>query len=234
MKRLAIVPARGGSKRIKNKNIAPFCGRPMMSYVIEAAKQSGLFDTIHISTESSVIAGVAGDLGFRPDFPRPADLADDHTPLVPVLRWVTEEFGRRAAHFDEVCLLMPCAPMIEASDLIAGNRVLSDLNGTHPVLAVCPYPVPIEWAFDRQPDGLLVAADAMKQELRSQDIVEKYYDAGLFCFYTREHLLGPRSPAEIGFASTVVPRFKAVDIDTLDDWELAERICRGTLTLGAP
>ena len=114
-RRLAIIPARGGSKRIADKNIRAFCGRPMIAHILDTARASGLFEVIHVSTESPRIASVVEALGFEVHFPRPiAQLADDKTPLMPVLRYVTETFQSRGQTFDEVWLLMACAPLIEA------------------------------------------------------------------------------------------------------------------------
>src|SRR3546814_9129919 len=109
--RIAIIPARGGSKRIKDKNIVDFCGKPMISYALEAARASGLFDVIHVSTDSERIAAVADDLGFPVAFLRDPSMAGDHTPLMPVLRWVLERFrdsGRERSeeHTSELQSLM--------------------------------------------------------------------------------------------------------------------------------
>ena len=117
MKRLAVIPAREGSKRIKNKNIKNFCGKPIISYALNAAKESGLFDTIHVSTESEEIANIVRDLGFTIDFLRDISLADDITPIIPVLKWVVEKYQSKNIYFDEVVLIMACAPLIDATDL---------------------------------------------------------------------------------------------------------------------
>jgi pseudaminic acid cytidylyltransferase len=180
-KRLAIVPARGGSKRIPEKNIRPFCGRPMIAHILEAGQASGLFDIIHVSTESPYIASVAKSLGFDVHFLRPPELADDQTPLMPVLRYVTETFLTQGHKFDEVWLLMACAPLIDPSDLQAAAELLKSTKHTKAVLAVTPYPVPIEWAFSRAADGTLVPVSPGKFAVRSQDLETKYYDTGTFC-----------------------------------------------------
>ena len=149
MKRLAVIPARGGSKRIPDKNIRNFCGRPMLAHILSAANASGLFTTIHVSTDSQRIRDVAGKIGSPPDFLRPDELARDDTPIMPVLRYVLEEYANRGLHFDEVWLLMACAPLIEASDLISASTFSQKVGSEHPLVAVSEYPVPIEWAFKR-------------------------------------------------------------------------------------
>src|SRR5260370_35100007 len=104
--RLAIVPARGGSKRIPDKNIREFFGRPMITHILNAARASNLFDLIHVSTDSTRISDAVTEAGFAPHFPRPDDLADDHTPLMPVLRYVTERFLEGGDRFYEMWLLL--------------------------------------------------------------------------------------------------------------------------------
>ena len=150
--RIAIVPARGGSKRIPDKNIVDFLGLPLMGHSLRAARESGLFDTIHVSTDSARIAEVAASLGHAVDFTRDPALADDHTPLLPVLRWTVEQYAARGKRFDTVCLLMPTAPLIEAEDLRRANTLFERHAGRRTVIAVARFPVPIEWAF-RMPDG---------------------------------------------------------------------------------
>src|SRR5438445_10500267 len=108
--RLAIIPARGGSKRIPDKNIRDFCGRPMIGHILETASASKLFDTIHVSTESRRIADVVRALGYSVDFLRPDILADDHTPSMLVLRYVVETYAAPRRQYDAICLLVACSP----------------------------------------------------------------------------------------------------------------------------
>ena len=118
MRRLAIIPARGGSKRIPNKNVRDFCGKPMLAHILSAARDSGLFETVHVSTENAAIASVAAEQGYPVDFMRPDNLADDYTAIMPVMKYVVDEYERRGRTFDQVWLLMACAPLIAASDLV--------------------------------------------------------------------------------------------------------------------
>jgi len=115
IKRLAIIPARGGSKRIPNKNILEFCGKPIISYILEVVKNSNLFDVIHVSTDSEAIADVVAKLGFPVDFFRPSELADDYTPVMPVLKYVHDEYMKRGRVFDQVWSLMPTSPFMAPS-----------------------------------------------------------------------------------------------------------------------
>lgn len=225
MKRLAIIPARGGSKRIPNKNVRDFCGKPMIAHVLGAAAASGLFDTVHVSTESPDISAVAAACGFPPDFPRPEKLADDMTPIMPVLRYVTEEYARRGRDFDEIWLLMACAPLIDAQDLTKAAVLFTASGGGQPLLAVSEYQAPIEWAFSRQPDGRLVPVQAGMFAVRSQDIEKKYFDAGSFAVFPSARVLNAEGAgSDDGFIGYVLPKGTAIDIDEEQDWKQAEAI----------
>ena len=180
MSRIAIIPARGGSKRIPRKNIVDFCGKPLMVHALETARASGLFDEIHVSTEDDEIAAVATAHGFAPAFPRERELADDVTGLFPVLAWVLEEYQRRGRTFSAVCLVMPTAPLIEAEDLEAGLRIYEQGGGALPVLATSRFPCPVEWAMRLSADGRLTAREPGMANVRSQDLSPAYYDSGTF------------------------------------------------------
>ena len=224
MKRIAIMPARGGSKRIPRKNIVPFCGKPLMVHCLDAAKESGLFDEIHVSTDDAEIFAVAEAHGFPPGFLREAALADDFTPIRPVLRWVMDRFAARGRKFDVCCLLFPTAPLIEASDLKAASGLLDHSGGALPVMAVSRFPCPVEWAFRRAEDGALTEVTPGKSEIRSQDLEEAWYDSGTFSFFPAETL---RKDGAAGFLGYPLARHKAVDIDTPEDLDLAERLFKG-------
>lgn len=114
-KRIAVIPARGGSKRLPGKNIRDFCGGPMIGHILRAARESGLFDVIHVSTEDAEIRTVCTDLGFAPDFERDPALADDVTPILPVLKFVIDTYAEQDKRFDQIWLLMACAPLIAAA-----------------------------------------------------------------------------------------------------------------------
>lgn len=225
MKRLAIIPARGGSKRIPNKNIRDFCGHPMITHVLGAAKASGLFSTVHVSTESQSIHEVAAQFGFQPDFARPNELADDQTPIMPVLRYAAQEYARRGEHFDEIWLLMACAPLINATDLGSAATMFQQSGGEQPLLAVSEYPAPIEWAFSRDASGALTPVQAGMFAIRSQDLEKRYFDAGSFAVFPAARVLQSRGAgSDSGFIGFVLPKGTAIDIDDEQDWHLAEAI----------
>ena len=227
-KRIAIIPARGGSKRIPNKNIRDFCGMPMISYILDVAKKSELFDSIHVSTDSERIAETVTKLGYPIDFMRPSNLADDNTTIMPVLRYVVDTYLERGEEFDEVSLLMACAPLIEVEDLVGAASLLQLHNNQKAVLGVAPYSAPVEWAFERHSDGTLVPLQPGMFSVRSQDIETKYFDAGMFCFFPIKSILESEGAGrDDGFIGQILPKYKSVDIDEPEDWLLAEAIYMG-------
>lgn len=222
-KRLAIVPARGGSKRIPKKNIAHFYGRPIISYTLEAAKASGLFDLIHVSTECPLVLEVVKGLGFEPEFLRPAELAADDTPLLPVLKYVVNRLTQLGNFFDEIWLLMPCAPLIDKEDLTLASKSFAKTGG--PLLSICEYPAPVEWAYKKNSDGRLYPLMGENGAKRSQDLGIKFYDAGLFAIYSSKDLMQEADSIKmLNFYGYQVERIRAIDIDYQSDWTHAEEV----------
>lgn len=232
-RRIAIIPARGGSKRIAKKNIKIFNGRPMISYILQTAKDTNLFDTIHVSTEDPEIMEVVEKLGVKIDFLRPKNLADDHTPLLPVLKYVVETYLDRGEKFDEVWLLMACSPLIESADLIkASERYATQQEQGRPVLAVAEYPAPIEWAFEMSTSGDLSPLEEDKHIIRSQDLTLRYYDSGTFIIFPTSYILNPTTNSQKSkFIGYVLPKIKGIDIDTSEDWNMAELIYKAVAKL---
>ena len=228
MKRIAIIPARGGSKRIPNKNIRDFCGKPIMAYVLKMIRASKMFDVVHVSTDSDAINDVAIELGFEPDFSRPGELADDMTPIMPVLKYVAEEYEKRGQLFDQIWLFMPTSPFLEVKDIIEADELFLQAGGNAPLLGVSEYPAPIELAFNRSEDGRLTPVSPGMFAVRSQDLKPKYFDVGSFAVFPPRLVLESKdSGSDAEFISQVLPKYKAIDIDTKDDWLLAEALYRG-------
>jgi pseudaminic acid cytidylyltransferase len=225
--RLAVIPARGGSKRIPGKNIIPFCGKPMIAYALDAAVQSGIFDKIHVSTDSDEILKVAESLGHATDFKRDPALADDFTGLVPVLRWVVEQYRQRSEIYDEVCCIMPNAPLIEVEDITAAFKIFEQHDGRAPLLVFARFPVPVEWAFRCNESGIMSAVSPSDLLIRSQDLEHAYYECGPFNIWRREQLQSD-NPLTGDVLSYILPSERAVDIDTPEDLAYAERLYRAS------
>ena len=230
MKRLAIIPARGGSKRIPNKNIRNFCGKPMISYILHEAQESKLFDKIHVSTDSESIKNIVNNLGHFIDFMRPSSLTDDNTSLNPVIEFVLKEYANLNINFDEVWLLLPCSPLIEAGDLIrACNFMENKKSKRNGFIAVVEYPAPIDWAYEIKTDGLLNPLNKIKLNIRSQDLEKRYFDSGTFMSFFIDNQPDFKNPKIINnpFLGFKISKLKGIDIDTNEDWELVEKIFSG-------
>lgn len=223
-KRLAVIPARGGSKRIEKKNIKLFCGKPIIQYSLDYADDSGIFDKIHVSTDCPEIARVSTSLGFAPEFMRPDGLADDHATLFDVLVNVNETFLNKGETYEEVWLITACSPLIESGDLVNASM---NFTGDPPMIAVSEMPVPPQWSYVRDKDGLLTFLNPEAYALRSQDLPQCYYDTGSFAVFSQDHLKAGSFSAN-GVRPHFLPRHRAMDIDNLADWYLAEALFTAT------
>lgn len=221
--RLAVIPARGGSKRIPGKNIIPFCGKPMIAYALEAVEKSELFNKIHVSTDSKEICKVVEALGFEVDFLRDQSLADDFTGLVPVLRWVLDQYKIRGEVYEQVCCIMPNAPLLKSQDLVSAFDIFNRQHGRHPLLVFAKFPVAIEWAFRRNLEGLMTARSPENLTARSQDLEQAYYECGPFSIWTPNHL-AMDNPLTGPVSSYILPTERAIDIDTQEDIVYAEQL----------
>jgi N-acylneuraminate cytidylyltransferase len=218
---VAVIPARGGSKRIPRKNIRPFHGRPMLAWSIGAAKASGLFGRIVISTDDDEIAAVARNWGAETPFVRPPELADDHTPTPAVVRHAIEALGGPIAY---VCCLYPTAPLMQARYLREGFEALKTRPDKSFALGVTSFAFPVQRAVRISADGGLEALYPQYRETRSQDLEPAYHDAGQFCWGRAEAWLRGDVIFSGRTLPVILPRRLVQDIDTLEDWETAERL----------
>ena len=223
-KRIAIIPARGGSKRIPKKNIRNFCGKPIISYILRAASDSRLFDEIHVSTDCPAIASIVENEGYPVAFFRPSKLSDDFTPLYPVVRYVLNTYLERGLSFDTAALLMPCSPLINSSDLLEACSIFETSSSELPLLCISEYPVPIQWSFEIDSNSILSSLFPSSLEKRSQDLPASYYDVGQFEFMNTSSILNTSNNSFSNYLGYILPRTKSVDIDTIDDWRLAEAL----------
>jgi pseudaminic acid cytidylyltransferase len=221
---IAIIPARGGSKRIPRKNIMAFAGRPMVSYAIAAAQSCGLFERVVVSTDDAEIAGVAESCGAEIPFLRPAELADDHTPTVPVIAHAITACEGLGWKIGKVCCIYAATPFLHAEDL-RGALELLEYSGSHYAFPVAEYPSAVQRALTRGPDGKLAPLFPQHELTRTQDLPKAYHDAGQFYWGHRSSwLTNPRIHS--GGAGYVIPSWRVVDIDTREDWERAEILHR--------
>lgn len=222
-KRLAVIPARSGSKRVPRKNVRDFHGRPMLSYPIRAALECEIFDEIHVSTDSDEIAEIALQSGATVNFKRPANLSDDTTPILPVMKFVTEEYKNHGKEFQTITLLYATNPMISTEDLKQACISFEQGDSMKPLLAIAPFPCPIEWSFHMADNQNLMPVFSNGFATRSQDLKIAYYDAAMFCFYSSDFLLGSKGAgSDLVFRGFPVDARRVVDIDTPEQWLLAE------------
>lgn len=223
--RLAVVPARGGSKRLPGKNVKPFHGVPMLERTLRTLKHSHLFQVIHVSTDSPTVAQVAASAGYPPDQLRPASLSDDQTGLAEVIQYEARRMMESGADFDELWLILPCIPLITAADLQGAALALAQCPPEVAVLSVSEYPVPIEWAMRQNPDGELEWLTPDLAELPAAQRPSIVHDAGAFVGYQWDSAV---CVVETGlnqrFRGHAIEWWRSVDVDTADDWIAAERL----------
>lgn len=222
--RLAVIPARGGSKRIPRKNIRLFAGQPMIAYAIEAARRAAVFSRIIVSTDDLEIAAAAARHGAEVPFMRPACLADDHTPTIPVVAHAIDALGQQGWHASQVCCIYPGVPMLQADDVRAGLEMLDEGRSAY-VFPVVAFASPIQRALRRKADGATAPLHPEYAATRTQDLELAYHDAGQFYWGDAEAWqqgLGLHTHGR----TLVVPEWRAVDIDTPADWERAEALFR--------
>ncbi|WP_445680489.1 pseudaminic acid cytidylyltransferase [Radicibacter daui] len=222
---LCVIPARGGSKRIPRKNIRAFLGKPIIAYSIEAARKAGIFTSVVISTDDDEIAAVAREFGADVPFMRPAALADDFTGTVPVVRHAVREMEKLGVLCEAACCLYPTAPFVTAAALQAGLTLLED-TASNFAFTVTGFDFPIQRALRTDSLNRLVPVDPDAMPRRSQDLEECWHDAGQFYWGTRTAWLDEGLSLWQGAAAIKLPRTQVQDIDTLEDWELAELLFR--------
>ncbi|MDX2372576.1 pseudaminic acid cytidylyltransferase [Psychrobacter sp. PP-21] len=219
--KIAVIPARGGSKRIPRKNIKEFCGKPMIAYSIEAALQSGCFDKVIVSTDDTEIAEVARRYGAEVPFIRPAELSDDYTGTIPVVRHVVEWCMQQGVDPQLVCCLYATAPFVTPKYLQQGLHQIIEQDADY-AFTVTSYAFPIQRAIKISPQLGIEMFDLNNFNTRSQDLEEAWHDAGQFywgkaeAWLSEKIIFGPES------TPVILPRHRVQDIDTFEDWDRAE------------
>lgn len=219
--KLAIIPARGGSKRIPRKNIKPFCGKPMIAWSIETALSSAEFDHIVVSTDDHEIAEVARSHGAEVPFMRPAELADDHTGTIPVIAHAIEWMHQNIAPVKLACCVYATAPFVSPADIQRGRRTLLESGGDY-AFSVTSYPFPIQRAIRISPNQRIEMFNPEHFNARSQDLEEAWHDAGQFYWGRAEAWLAGKALFSHDSVPVRLPRHRVQDIDTPDDWSRAE------------
>ena len=220
MSMIAIITARGGSKRIPKKNIKDFHGKPMLAYAIEAAKGAGIFAEIIVSTDSEEIAEVARKYGANVPFMRSEKTSNDFATTFDVLEEVVNEYKKLGKYFDELCCIYPCVPFLTSKSLRESYEAMNAAK-SDALQPVCRYPAPVEWAMKIEND-LLIPNDREAQKIRSQDLTPKYFDVGMFYYCKTDVMLAEKTMVPEKTSAYIIDELECQDIDTPDDWKMAE------------
>jgi N-acylneuraminate cytidylyltransferase len=219
---VAIIPARGGSKRIPRKNIQLFHGKPIIAYAIETAIESALFSRVIVSTDDEEIAQIAKNHGAEVPFLRSEENADDFATTSSVLLEVLEQLSTSGELYTSACCIYPTSPLIDSKDLKHANEQF--IKNKYDVLISCvAYSFPIQRSFQLNNKTFNVELnqpDAINQ--RSQDLIKNYHDAGAMYFFNVQKFKAAKSLWEGNIGAFELSELKVQDIDTLEDWKIAE------------
>ena len=221
IKRLAIIPARAGSKRIKNKNLKNFNGKPLIHYSIVAAKKSKIFDKIHVSSDSNKILNYSEKLKIKLDFKRPKYLANDSTVIKDVLKYVVSKYQSLNQNYDEVWLIFPNNPFIEKKTIIDCSKAFKKINykKNNALMTVTKYNYPVNWAQKLSLNNCLLPLDAFNLKTRSQDFNKIYCEAGMINVYSSKIFYSRMKTIYFPFE---LPLYSSVDIDNIEDFKFAK------------
>ena len=219
-KAIAIITARGGSKRIPGKNIKNFCGKPIIAYSIEAALKSGLFSEVMVSTDSQKIAQIAQEYGASVPFMRSAKTADDYATTSDVIMEVMDNYKKLGRTFEYICCIYPTAPFVTAQKLIAAQTIMEE---KHPVMVM-----PMT-AFSYPPQrGIILENGRIRRKYpefltaRSQDLEKMYHDCGQFYACRTDAFFRDSTTDVDDLVPMIMPEMEVQDIDTEEDWAIAE------------
>ena len=224
-KNIGIIPARGGSKRIPRKNIRPISGRPLIQWAIEIALSSGVFDQVIVSTDDEEIADASISAGAGVPFVRPANLSDDFTPTVPVISHAIGELRSRGSFYDSVCCIYPASIFVESTDYANSLELLLGSPSRQYVATIAAYPHPIQRALTLSERSELDFVDPDFADVRTQDLPERWHDAGQF-YWGRTEAWLRNVPILANATGYPLDASQVQDIDTDEDWRRAELLHR--------
>lgn len=218
-RKLAMITARGGSKRIPKKNIKEFCGKPILCYSIEAAKEADIFDTIMVSTDDESIARIARDAGAEVPFFRSPETADDYASTDDVIMEVLQAYRKMGQEYDSFCCIYPTAPFLNGMRLRSAMELLS---GADSVVPVVPFSYPPQRGLLIGQNGFVTMQFPQYASARSQDLTPIYHDCGQFYACRTEAFLREGTTDVERLVPLILTELEVQDIDTLQDWKIAE------------
>ncbi|MCR5590535.1 MAG: pseudaminic acid cytidylyltransferase [Lachnospiraceae bacterium] len=220
-KSIAIIPARGGSKRIPQKNIRDFCGKPIISYAIDTAKSCGFFDEVMVSTDSEEIAKIARKYGAEVPFMRSEATAGDHATTEDVLLEVLDEYKKRGEEFSYLTCIYATAALIDPETMAEALKIMEEKEPAV-VIPLIQYSYPPQRCFVIREDGSAAYKNPEYTRTRSQDLEPLYHDAGQFYVYNVRKLIERKGTIDDDYYPIIISEMDAQDIDNLSDWEMAE------------
>ncbi len=218
---IAIITARGGSKRIPRKNIKEFMGKPMLAYAIESALSSGIFDEVMVSTDDEEIAAIARRYGANVPFLRSEKTANDFATTYDVLEEVVLEYRKQGVEYDNLCCIYPCVPFLTGEILRNASHAKNE-KGAAALMPVVRYSFPIQRAVRVNEEGWLEYREPINASKRSQDLEPSYHDVGMFYMVDTQVLLETKTLVPARTLLFEMDECCVQDIDTDEDWKLAE------------
>ena len=217
---IAIIPARGGSKRIPRKNIKKLFGKPMIAYAIDVAIKSKLFNHVIVSTDDNEIKNISIKFGAEVPFLRPKNLADDHVPTIPVISHAIKDCINKEILFENVCCIYPSVPMLEPKDLKYSYNLFLK-NKEKFCLPISEFPSSLLRSLKINKKGILKPFFSENELKRSQDLKKGYFDTGQFYWGTKKKWLTSKN-LHFGSIGFKIPSWRIIDIDEINDWRKAE------------
>lgn len=221
MRSIAIITARGGSKRIPQKNIKDFCGRPIISYSIQAALESKLFDEVMVSTDSDEIAQIATQYGARVPFLRSPETSNDTATTSEVIQEVLDRYETEGEYFDTACCIYPTAPFMKASHLVEASEILADKEADI-VIPMAAFSYPPQRGMVQGRDGSVKMVHPEYRNTRSQDLEPIYHDCGQYYFFSVPKFKVNQNIMCGRIVPIIISQLEMQDIDNESDWKLAE------------
>lgn len=218
MNKIAIITARGGSKRIPRKNIKDFLGKPIIAYSIETALKTNLFDEVMVSTDDNEIAEIAKQYGAKVPFMRSAKTSDDYATTKDALDEVIAEYKKINCEFDYICCIYPTAPLIQASNIEKAFTLLQE-SDANMVIPIVRFSFPVQRAFKRSHNNEINFIYPEYANTRSQDLEPIFHDSGSFYWYTKDFFTSHTNIKRLGYE---LSDLEVQDIDNLVDWKIAE------------
>lgn len=218
---IAIITARGGSKRIPKKNIQIFCGKPIIAYSIQAALESQLFDEVMVSTDSEEIAEIAKQYGAVVPFMRSAETSNDYATTADVVMEVLSEYENRGREFEYTCCIYPTAPFVTAEKLCDAMRQIREKDAIQ-LTPVVSFSFPPQRSFVIEGNGTMRYKFPEYQNMRSQDLEKMYHDAGQFYIYKTSRYKELKGKVSEGITPFIMSELEVQDIDNEEDWKIAE------------